>query len=184
MGDSKNIIIYGDSLSAGYGIDMDKSWPTLLQNRLYSNKYDLSVINSSISGETTQGGVTRIENILKKYSPKLVVIELGGNDGLRGFQTDLIKNNLQTIIQKCLNNNSSVVLLGIKIPLNYGPRYTQDFENIFYEVAIDNEVDLVDFFMKNVALDENLMQDDGIHPNESAQPILLENVWETIKKNI
>ena len=147
MGESKNIIIYGDSLSAGYGMDMDKSWPTLLQNRLYSNKYDLTVINSSISGETTQGGVTRIENILKKYSPKLVVIELGGNDGLRGFQTDLIKNNLKTIIQKCLQNNSSVVLLGIKIPLNYGPRYTQDFENIFYEVAIDNEVDLVDFFM-------------------------------------
>ena len=112
MGESKNIIIYGDSLSAGYGMDMDKSWPTLLQN------------------------------------------------------------------------NSSVVLLGIKIPLNYGPRYTQDFENIFYDVAIDNDVDLVDFFMKNVALDENLMQDDGIHPNESAQPILLENVWETIKKNI
>ena len=113
-----------------------------------------------------------------------MVIELGGNDGLRGFPVHLIKNNLEKMVQKCQEKNTSVILLGIKIPLNYGPRYTLEFEKMYQDVAVKYDIELIDFFMKDVALNKNLMQDDGIHPNEQAQPILLNNVWETIKKSI
>ena len=184
IGQTDNIIIYGDSLSAGYGIEINQSWPALLQDKLKENKYSHQVINSSISGETTEGGVARIERILDRYAPEIMVIELGGNDGLRGFPVNLIKNNLEKMVQKCQEKNTSVILLGIKIPLNYGPRYTLEFEKMYQDVAVKYDIKLIDFFMKDVALNKNLMQDDGIHPNEQAQPILLNNVWETIKKSI
>lgn len=177
---TSNIIIFGDSLSAGYGIDIDQAWPTLLQQRLTSNNLDYRIINASISGETTEGGITRIESILNKYTPKLIILELGGNDGLRGFPHPRIKGNLDKIIKLSLNKNSSVLLLGIKIPPNYGPRYTTDFENIYSDIAHENNIPLIEFFMENVALDNKLMQDDGIHPNEMAQPILLRNIWDTL----
>ena len=184
IGQTDNINIYGDSLSAGYGIEINQSWPALLQDKLKENKYSHQVINSSISGETTEGGVARIERILDRYAPEIMVIELGGNDGLRGFPVHLIKNNLEKMVQKCQEKNTSVILLGIKIPLNYGPRYTLEFEKMYQDVAVKYDIELIDFFMKDVALNKNLMQDDGIHPNEQAQPILLNNVWETIKKSI
>ena len=184
IGQTDNIIIYGDSLSAGYGIEINQSWPALLQDKLKANKYSHQVINSSISGETTEGGVARIERILDRYAPEIMVIELGGNDGLRGFPVHLIKNNLEKMVQKCQEKNTSVILLGIKIPLNYGPRYTLEFEKMYQDVAVKYDIELIDFFMKDVALNKNLMQDDGIHPNEKAQSILLNNVWETIKKSI
>jgi acyl-CoA thioesterase-1 len=175
-----NIIIFGDSLSAGYGIEIDQAWPSLMQEKLRLHKYSHHVVNASISGETTEGGVARIDNILEKYTPDLIIIELGGNDGLRGFPTKLIKSNLNKIIKTSIVKNSSVLLLGIKIPLNYGPRYTADFEKIYHELADENDIKLIEFFMKNVALNNNLMQDDGIHPNKAAQPILLENIWVAI----
>ena len=184
IGQTDNIIIYGDSLSAGYGIEINQSWPALLQDRLKTNKYSHQVVNSSISGETTEGGVARIELILDRYAPQIMIIELGGNDGLRGFPVHLIQNNLEKMVQKCQEKNISVILLGIKIPLNYGPRYTMEFEKMYQDIAVKYDIELIDFFMKDVALDKNLMQDDGIHPNEKAQPILLNNVWETIKKSI
>ena len=182
--DVPNIVVFGDSLSAGYGIEINQSWPALLQDKLKENKYSHQVINSSISGETTEGGVARIERILDRYAPEIMLIELGGNDGLRGFPVHLIKNNLEKMVQKCQEKNTSVILLGIKIPLNYGPRYTLEFEKMYQDVAVKYDIELIDFFMKDVALNKNLMQDDGIHPNEQAQPILLNNVWETIKKSI
>tara|TARA_B100000212_G_scaffold88864_1_gene65119 strand:- start:711 stop:1316 length:606 start_codon:yes stop_codon:yes gene_type:complete len=184
IGQTDNIIIYGDSLSAGYGIEINQSWPALLQDRLKTNKYSHQVVNSSISGETTEGGVARIGGILDRYAPQIVIIELGGNDGLRGFPVHLIQNNLEKMVQKCQEKNISVILLGIKIPLNYGPRYTIEFEKMYQDIAVKYDIELIDFFMKDVALNKNLMQDDGIHPNEKAQPILLNNVWETIKKSI
>ena len=177
---TSNIIIFGDSLSAGYGIDIDRAWPTLLQQRLTSKNLDYHIINASISGETTEGGVARIESILNKYTPTLIILELGGNDGLRGFPHSRILGNLDKIIKLSLDKNSSVLLLGIKIPPNYGPRYTTEFENIYIHLAQENNIPLIEFFMENVALDKKLMQDDGIHPNETAQPILLKNIWDTL----
>ena len=177
---TSNIIIFGDSLSAGYGIDIDRAWPTLLQQRLTSKNLDYHIINASISGETTEGGVARIESILNKYTPTLIILELGGNDGLRGFPHSRIQGNLDKIIKLSLDKNSSVLLLGIKIPPNYGPRYTTEFENIYIHLAQENNIPLIEFFMENVALDKKLMQDDGIHPNETAQPILLKNIWDTL----
>jgi|TARA_B110000438_G_scaffold128519_2_gene124810 acyl-CoA thioesterase-1 len=177
---TSNILIFGDSLSAGYGIDIDQAWPTLLQQKLTSKSLDYHIINASISGETTEGGVARIENILKKYTPELIILELGGNDGLRGFPHQRIKNNLDKIIKTSIVKNASILLLGIKIPSNYGPRYTRDFEKIYLDLAQENNIPLIEFFMENVALDKKLMQDDGIHPNETAQPILLKNIWDTL----
>ena len=174
------ILIFGDSLSAGYGIDIDQAWPTLLEERLASKNLTYQVINASISGETTEGGLSRIDNAINKYSPKLIILELGGNDGLRGFPPQRIKDNLSKIIKTSIVKDSSVLLLGIKIPPNYGPRYTQDFEKIYQDLALENNIPLIDFFMENVALNKKLMQDDGIHPNEMAQPILLNNIWDTL----
>jgi acyl-CoA thioesterase-1 len=175
------VLVFGDSLSAGYGIDVDQSWTALLQSRLNDEGYEHRVINASISGETTEGGKTRIGAALDNFEPDLVILELGGNDGLRGFPPQVMKDNLQTIIETTRASGASVVLLGIRIPTNYGPRYTQSFEGVFRELATELEVPWIEFFMEGVALNEALMQDDGIHPNAEAQPILLDNAWPIIR---
>lgn len=174
------VLIIGDSLSAGYGIDVDQSWTSLLQARLDSQGYEYKVVNASISGDTTEGGATRIAPTLEKFSPSLVVLELGGNDGLRGFPPDRIKENLRSMIEACRDSGAEVVMLGIRIPSNYGPRYTQAFEGVYRELASELEVPWIEFFMEGVALNDELMQDDGIHPNEAGQPILLDNAWPII----
>ena len=175
------VLVFGDSLSAGYGIDVDQSWTALLQSRLNDEGYEHRVINASISGETTEGGKTRIGAALDNFEPDLVILELGGNDGLRGFPPQVMKDNLQTIIETTRASGASVVLLGIRIPTNYGPRYTQAFEGVFRELATELAVPWIEFFMEGVALNEALMQDDGIHPNAEAQPILLDNAWPIIR---
>lgn len=175
------IVVFGDSLSAGYGVDVDQTWVALLQSRLESQGYEHRVINASISGETTQGGKTRIVQALENFSPDLVVLELGGNDGLRGFPTDVIKQNIADIIVASRENHASIVILGIRIPTNYGTRYTQAFEGIYRDLAEEFDVPWIEFFMEGVALNEALMQDDGIHPNTDAQPVLLENAWPMIR---
>ncbi len=182
--DDPTVLVFGDSLSAGYGIDTDQSWTTLLQDRLRAQGYEHRVINASISGETTEGGAARIGAALERFAPELVVLELGGNDGLRGFPPSRMRENLGTIIEKSKAAGAAVVLLGIRIPLNYGPRYTREFESVFREVAADHEIPWIDFFMDGVALDEDLMQSDGIHPNAAAQPILLDNAWPVISEAI
>jgi acyl-CoA thioesterase-1 len=174
------IVVFGDSLSAGYGIDVDQSWTALLQSRLASQGYEHRVVNASISGETTEGGATRIIGTLENFEPELVVIALGGNDGLRGFPPQRIKSNLQAMIDASRATGASVVLLGIRIPPNYGTRYTQAFEQVFRDVAAESDVPWIEFFMEGVALNEDLMQDDGIHPNMQAQPVLLDNAWPVI----
>ena len=176
------VLVFGDSLSAGYGVDVDQTWVALLQARLESQGYEHRVINASISGETTQGGMTRIKPALDNFSPDLVILELGGNDGLRGFPAEVIKENIRTMIEASRNNGATVVILGIKIPTNYGPRYRQAFENIYSELATELDVLWIEFFMEGIALNKELMQDDGVHPTTEAQPILLDNAWPTIRE--
>ena len=178
--DVPTVLIFGDSLSAGYGIDVDQSWAALLQSRLREQGYEHRVVNASISGETTEGGAERIGPALDNFSPELVVLELGGNDGLRGFPPQRTRENLEKIITASKDSGAEIVLLGIRIPSNYGPRYTQAFENVFRETAETLDVPWIEFFMDGIALNEELMQADGIHPNAKAQPILLNNAWPII----
>jgi acyl-CoA thioesterase-1 len=182
--ESPTVLVFGDSLSAGYGIDVDQSWATLLQARLERQGYEHRVINASISGETTEGGAARIERALGNFNPALIILELGGNDGLRGFPASRMKGNLGKIISTSKTSGAAVVLLGIRIPPNYGRRYTDAFENVYRELASEYEVPWIQFFMDNVVLNEELMQDDGIHPNAAAQPILLDNVWPIVLESL
>lgn len=174
------VLVFGDSLSAGYGMEVDQSWPALLQSRLEEQGYEHKVVNASISGETSEGGAQRITDAVSRYLPAIVVIELGGNDGLRGYPTKRLKQNLQRMIEESRAAGAEVVLLGIRIPTNYGPRYTRSFENVYRELATTYGLPWVKFFMDGVALDDSLMQDDGIHPNEDAQVALLDNAWPAI----
>ena len=176
------VLVMGDSLSAGYGIAIDQSWPALLQNRLADKGYEHRVVNASISGETSEGGVQRITAALERYSPSVVILGLGGNDGLRGFPPQRLKKNLQSIVEQSRAAGADVVLLGIRIPSNYGPRYTRSFENVYRDLADSYSLPWVEFFMEGVALNKSLMQDDGIHPNAAAQAVLLDNAWPAITK--
>jgi acyl-CoA thioesterase-1 len=178
------VLVFGDSLSAGYGIDVDQSWTTLLQTRLQEQGYEHRVVNASISGETTEGGASRINSAIEAFAPALIILELGGNDGLRGFPPSRMKGNLDKIITASKASGAAVVLLGITIPPNYGARYIETFENVFREVAEEHQVPWIEFFMEGIALNEELMQDDGIHPNAAAQPILLDNAWPIISKSL
>lgn len=176
------VLVFGDSLSSGYGINVDQSWTALLQARLANQGYEHRVVNASISGETTEGGAARIDEVLARFDPDLVVLELGGNDGLRGFPPERIEANLRTVIEKSNASGAGVVLLGIRIPPNYGPRYTRAFENVYRELAAELDVPWIEFFMEGVAMNGELMQEDGIHPNAKAQGILLENAWPVIRE--
>ena len=178
------MLIFGDSLSAGYGIEVDQSWATLLQLRLEEQGYEHQVINASITGETTEGGVTRIGRALERFEPELLILELGGNDGLRGFPPDRLQGNLEKIIETGKGSGAAVVLLGIRIPLNYGPRYSEAFEDAFRLAAAEQGIPWIEFFMEGVALNPELMQDDGIHPNAEAQSILLDNAWPIINESL
>ena len=178
--DAPAVLVFGDSLSAGYGVDFDQTWVALLQTRLEAQGYEHRVVNASISGETTEGGKTRINAALDNFSPDLVILELGGNDGLRGFPTEVIKQNIRTIIEASRGHGAAIVILGIRIPTNYGTRYTQAFESNYSELAEEFDVPWIEFFMQGIALNDELMQDDGIHPNSEAQPKLLDNAWPII----
>ena len=180
--EAPTVLVFGDSLSAGFGIDVDQSWPTLLQSRLHTQGYEHRVVNASISGETTEGGASRIPAAIERFKPSVVILELGGNDGLRGFPPDRMRGNLRTIIETSKQGGAEVVLLGIRIPTNYGPRYTKAFENTYRDLATELEVAWIEFFMDGVAMNDDLMQDDGIHPNADAQAILLDNAWPIIRE--
>ena len=176
------VLVIGDSLSAGYGIDVDQSWTALLQSKLESQGYEHRVVNASISGDTTEGGASRIAAALENFGPDLVILELGGNDGLRGIPPDRMKDNLKAIIETSQASGASVIMLGIRIPTNYGSRYTSAFEGVYRELAEQLQIPWIEFFMEAVALDETLMQADGIHPNARAQPILLDNAWPIVSQ--
>jgi acyl-CoA thioesterase-1 len=178
--ETPTVLVFGDSLSAGYGIDVDQSWATLLQARLKEQGYEHRVVNASIGGDTTESGAARIGQAIETFSPALIILELGGNDGLRGIPPNTMRGNLRKIITTSTESGAAVVLLGIRIPPNYGQRYIDEFEGVFRELAGELDVPWIEFFMEGVALNEELMQEDGIHPNAIAQPLLLDNAWPII----
>jgi acyl-CoA thioesterase-1 len=171
------ILVLGDSLSTAYGIDVEKSWVSLLQKRLRQSKPDYRVVNASISGETTRGGVARVAGALAADAPEIVIVELGGNDGLRGIDLETTRRNLETIVGNCLEAGAEVLLLAMDLPPNYGPSFINGFRSIYTRIAEQDRVKLVPFFLEGVAGDPALMQADGIHPQAEAQPKLLDNVW-------
>ena len=175
--EAPTVLVLGDSLSAGYGIDVDQTWTALLQQRLKEQGYEHRVVNASIGGDTTESGAARIGQAIETFAPSLIVLELGGNDGLRGIPPATMQENLRTIITTGTDSGASVVMLGITIPPNYGQRYIDAFEDVFRELATELEVPWIEFFLEGVALNDELMQADGIHPNAIAQPMLLDNAW-------
>ena len=179
---AKTVMILGDSISAGYGIQLQQGWVALLQQRLnqqFPNTH--KVVNASVSGETSSGALARLPKLLQTHKPQLEVIELGGNDALRGQPPQMIQNNLAKLIQLSQKANAKVLLLGMKIPPNYGTAYSTAFENNYKVLSQRYNVKLVPFFMQGVAGNAKLMQVDLIHPNAAAQPILLNNVYPLIK---
>jgi len=175
------VLIVGDSLSAGYGLTMTENWPRLLQERLAADGYPHRVVNASISGDTTSGGLARLPRALERTTPSIVVIALGGNDGLRALPVAEIRRNLARMIQLSSDAGAEVVLAGIHIPPNYGPAYTSDFHEVFHELAQEYGTGLIPFILEGVALQPGLMQADGIHPTAQAQPVIVENVWPALE---
>lgn len=171
------ILVFGDSLSAAHGIQREQSWVSLLQQRLDILPEPYRVINASVGGETTDGGLRRLPDTLARVQPRLVILELGGNDGLRGFPLDVIENNLSRMIEQILAAEAKVLLVGMRIPPNYGTRYAEGFHRIYGRLAERHGIALVPFMLDNVATDPALMQSDGIHPQAEAQPRILENIW-------
>jgi acyl-CoA thioesterase-1 len=172
------ILVFGDSISAGYGLaNVERGWVELLRTKLKDAGYGYQVINASVSGETTAGGLARLPRALSLHHPNIVVIELGGNDGLRALPIDQMRANLSAMVDLAVASGARVLLLGIRIPPNYGPQYTERFRQVYSTIARDKKVPLVPFFLEGIALSPDLMQADGIHPNESGQPKLLLNAW-------
>lgn len=167
-----SILLLGDSLSASYGMKQNEGWVSLLNEMLTQQQRPYTIINASISGETTSGGLSRLPGILAKQKFDYLLVELGGNDGLRGFPPKLIENNLLQIIALAKAQNIPVVLMSIAIPPNYGPRYNKLFTSVFAQVAAQTQTPLLPFFMESIAINTELMQRDGIHPNQSAQPLI------------
>jgi acyl-CoA thioesterase-1 len=172
------LLVLGDSLSAGYGIDPARGWVSLLQRRIEAKGLPHRVVNAGISGDTTSGGVARLPRSLEVYQPRVVIIELGANDGLRGLSLEELRDNLARMVDMSLEGGAKVLLLGMRIPPNYGRRFADSFHEVYHQVAADKGVPLVPFFLEGVADSPELMQDDNIHPNEKAQGRMLENVWE------
>jgi acyl-CoA thioesterase-1 len=179
--EAKTILVIGDSISAGYGIQRDQGWVALLEARVATLKPPHQVVNASISGDTTGGALARLPRTLEIHMPDVVVIELGGNDALRGYPVDLIEQNLDAMVTIAKNAGATVVVLGMEIPPNYGARYTQAFHAVYADVATRTGVPLVPFLLDGVATNPALMQADGIHPTAAAQSRLLDNVWPTLK---
>jgi acyl-CoA thioesterase-1 len=175
------IVVLGDSLSAAYGIRVEEGWVSLLQKRLTSQGYGYRVVNASVSGETTAGGLARLPRALQLHRPAIVILELGGNDGLRGLSLEQMRANLDSMIRQSRDAGASVLLAGMRVPPNYGPTYVQKFHALYADLAQRHRVPLVPFLMKDVALDETFMQADGIHPNARAQLILLDEIWPALK---
>ena len=176
--DSFTVLVWGDSLSSGYGMPRDQAWTNLLSSRVRGS--GIEIVNGSIPGEITQGGKERIRSMLSIHQPDLVILGLGSNDGLQGLDTREMQNNLESMINACLEAGAEVLLLGMKIPPNYGAIYTHSFHRVFEVLAGKYQVGFVPFFLEPVALDFNLMQDDGIHPTAEAQILLLEHIWPSL----
>jgi len=178
----RSILVYGDSLSAAYGIAQARGWVALLGERLKRERPDYSVVNASISGETTAGGRARLQGALERHKPAIVVLELGANDGLRGLPLKQMQENLAAMIREAQAAGARVLVVGMKMPPNYGPDYTRDFEAAFAQAARRHKAALVPFLLEDFAEKPGLFQPDRIHPNEAAQPLMLERVWKELRR--
>ena len=174
---SPAILVFGDSLSAGYGIHVEQGWVSLLARKISQLGYGFKVINASVSGETTAGGLGRLPHALEVQQPRILILELGANDGLRGLPLAGTHDNLDRMITLARARRVTVLLLGMRLPPNYGERYTTGFLKLYADLAQAHQLTLVPFLLDQVALDPTLMQADGMHPNEQGQPLLLDNVW-------
>jgi acyl-CoA thioesterase-1 len=177
----QTILVLGDSISAGFGIDKQQGWVALLEEQLKDEYPQYRVVNASISGETTSGGANRLQSILNKHTPNIVILELGGNDGLRGTPVKLMTQNLTDMVTLSQKAGAKVLLLGMRIPPNYGQRYSELFANQYTHIATDLNVALVPFLLQGIAGQLGMMQTDGIHPTKSAQPIMVQSVWQALE---
>jgi acyl-CoA thioesterase-1 len=177
----RTILLLGDSLSAAHNIELQAAWPALLEKRLADMRPPWRLVNASISGETTSSGLTRLPGLLKQYRPALVILELGANDGLRGLPLAEISANLAALVTQCREAGAGVLLLGIELPVNYGPRYRDGLRGIYADLARQDHAGLLPFLLQGIALDPALMQADGLHPVAAAQPRVMENVWMVLK---
>jgi acyl-CoA thioesterase I len=173
----KNILIFGDSLSAGYGLDIKESWPHLLQQKL--DRQGFKIVNASVSGETSLGGLKRITSLLKQYHPRIVILELGANDGLRGYATADTEKNLDAILLNIGKENAKVLLVGMKLPPNYGAPYIAQFQQMFAMLAKKHRIRLLPYLLEGVKADQ--FQADNLHPNAAAQPRIMGNVMQALK---
>jgi acyl-CoA thioesterase-1 len=178
------ILVLGDSLSAGYGIGIEQSWPALMQQRLAEHGYPQRIENASISGETSLGGVNRLASLLERYRPELVIVELGANDGLRGIAVSEAERHLRKILEMIEAAGARALLFEMHVPPNYGPAYAAQFDELYARLGDLDGVVLVPFFLEGVVLNRALMQNDGLHPNAAAQPIILDNVWKYVEDNL
>ena len=178
----KTLVVIGDSLSAGYGIAKKEGWVEILKKRLSSSYYHIEVVNASVSGETTFGGLTRAPELLQKHDPQVVIIELGGNDGLQGLRMSSMEQNLDKLVVLLLKRGIRVLLVGMKLPPNYGQFYTKTFEDIYQNLAKKYSIEFVPFMLKNIAANPDKMQADGIHPRANAQKEILTNLWPHLRK--
>lgn len=175
------LLVVGDSISAAFGLDSRQGWVSLLAQRLNEQGYTYKVVNASISGDTSAGGAARLPALLAEHRPSLVIVELGGNDGLRGQPPAQLQQNLAAMVDQARGSGAEVLLLGMQLPPNYGVRYTTAFAQVFTQVAQDKQIALVPFFLEGVGGVPGMMQLDGLHPAAQAQPILLENLWPSLK---
>ncbi|HLZ99121.1 MAG TPA: arylesterase [Steroidobacteraceae bacterium] len=180
--DTSSILVFGDSISAGYGLaHVEQGWVGMLRAKLKGEGYGYAVVNASVTGETTAGGLARLPRALALHHPRVVILELGGNDGLRALPIDQMRTNLAKMVDLSVGSGAQVLLLGMRIPPNYGPEFTEKFSAAFADVAREKKVPLVPFLLNDVALSPSLMQADGIHPNELGQPKLLDTVWPRLR---
>jgi acyl-CoA thioesterase I len=177
----RTLLVFGDSLSAAYGIRAEQGWVALLGQRLQAQGYGYEVVNASVSGETSEGGLQRLPRALQLHHPGLIILELGANDGLRGLPIAATKDNLMKMVQLAQSAGARVLLVGIRIPPNYGPRYTTEFAAVYPDVARHYGLPLVPFLLEKVALDPTLMQEDGLHPTARGEPLVLDTVWQGLE---
>jgi acyl-CoA thioesterase I len=178
----KSIVVLGDSISAAYGIEVGQGWVALVQYKLQKEHGDYTIKNESISGDTSAGGLARVDGVLSRHKPNVVIIELGANDGLRGLSPTVLKNNLAEIARRAQKSGARILLLSMRIPPNYGKRYTEMFYNVYPQLSKEMSIPYVPFILEDIALAKQLMQQDGLHPNEKAQAMITDKVWPHLVK--
>jgi acyl-CoA thioesterase-1 len=174
---ASTLLVIGDSLSAAHNLRQEAGWVSLLENQLSKSNPEIKVVNASASGETTQGGLSRLAPLLSEYKPRWIILELGANDALRGYPLDQTAKNLEQMIEQAHHSNAKVLLIGNKIPQNYGKRFTEMFFTLYENLANKYQLAYLPFMLEGVALNKSLMQEDGLHPNKDGQPIVLQNIW-------